>query len=121
MTAPIYKGNSCYFFRKLNKFLPTLIDAATAAATYLAKSDATSTYLAKSDATSTYLTQTNAASTYLAKSDATIAIRYATSNAGAGMSETDAAGMTHIGILKKAGLDATDAANYTWIARTIPE
>ena len=44
--------------------------AATAADTYLKKTDAADTYLSKSDAADTYLSKNDAADTYLSKSDA---------------------------------------------------
>ena len=102
--TPEMKGNKLSFLYALSRFLPNFLQSSDAASTYLKKSDASSTYLAKADAT--------------------ITIKYATSSAGAGMSDTDSASMTHIGIAKKAGLTTAEqavATNYTWISRTVPE
>lgn len=112
--TPEMKGNKLSFLYSLSRFLPN----------FLQSSDAASTYLKKSDAATTYLAKTDASTTYLAKADATITIKYAASATPAtksDMSDTDGTTMTHIGIIKKAGLDPDVPANYNWISRTIPE
>lgn len=102
--TPEMKGNKLSFLYALSRFLPNFLQSSDAASTYLKKSDASSTYLAKADATITI--KYAASATPATKSD---------------MSDTDGTTMTHIGIIKKAGLDPDVPANYTWISRAIPE
>lgn len=94
--TPEMKGNKLSFLYSLSRFLPNFLQSSDAATTYLAKADATITVKLAKSATP-------------ADKDAMYDL------------DDDASTMTHIGIIKKAGLDPDVPTNYTWIARTIPE